>query len=387
MKITRRGFIKFLAGVAATLGITKLELNRLAQLMSKPGYMGAPNFLWLQGQSCGGCITSFLNLYLSGDQDEPPLDLDTIGFPDILESESTLESLGGAPNSTTVEDVLLDIINLQYMNVSMSASGELASSVLKSYLDTAFPPYFTLIIEGAIPSSDFYCTIGEYQGDILGIREVLLDLIPKSLAVIAFGNCASFGNVPAANNVKHRPSEGKFESTNAIGVRQFMTENNLTTSLGGTTPINLTVCPGHPEALLLTIIDYLLYLRGTYTLNQMQANLDSFGRPKKSLYLDYNLYERTLHIDCPRAEQYAQGFFARRFGDTRGQEYGKAPCLWKLGCQGMEARTPCHTLGWNRQHTSNPYSKGGTNISCILVGMPCVGCGERGWPDTLGTSY
>ena len=395
MKITRRQFLKYVAGTAAALGLTELQLSQLSQVLARPNALNGPNVLWIQGQTCGGCITAFANVFVGVDQDESPLDLDAAGYSDILSIEPTVETLAGSnptgQGSTTVEDVLIDIINLQYMNVVMAPDGELASSVLDYYKDdyTAAGDFTdpVIIVEGAIPSDDFYCGIGEYQGDYIGMREFLQAVIPKSAAVIAYGNCASFGNVPGANNAKYDAITRRYESSNSIGVEKFMSDNNLSTATGLSVPINITCCPGHPEALLLTVVDYLLVVAGTYTLSQFLANLDDFHRPKSSLYLGYNLYNASLHSNCPRQDAYANGLFSRRFGDTRGQYYGKPPCLWKLGCQGQDVRTPCHTLGWSRQHASNPYSTGGTNVSCIHVGMPCVGCGERGWPDTLGTNY
>jgi hydrogenase small subunit len=404
VRITRRQFLKFLAGTAATLGLTEAQLAQISEVLARPNALNGPNVLWIQGQTCGGCITAFADVYVSPDQDESPLDLDTYGYSDILSAESALETLGGASNSTTVEDVLLDIINLQYMNVVMAPSGEVAASVLdhyqKTYTATSNFSDPVLIVEGSIPykhgsgaanddDDDFYCGIGEYSNDSIGMREFLRAMIPKSAVVIAYGNCASFGNVPGANNVKYDSSSDKYESTNAIGVEQFMSNESLSTSTGLSFPINITCCPGHPEALLLLVVDYLVYLAtesvpvSTYAANY----LDSFHRPKQSVHLGYNLYNTPLHLNCPRNSQYGQNLFARRFGDTRGQVYGKPPCLWKLGCQGQDVRTPCHTLGWSRQHASNPYSTGGTNISCIHAGMPCVGCGERGFPDTLRTEY
>lgn len=388
MRISRRQFLKFLAGSAAALGLTKFQLAQLSKVLGRPNVLGGPNVIWVQGQTCGGCITAFAGVYYGDDINA------ALGYDDILDSdvEDAIENLGGAPDSTTIEDVLLDIINLQYMNVVMAPSGEVAASVLDYYKDDySANGDFTdpvLIVEGAIPSNDFYCGIGEYSGDYIGMREFLTAVIPKSAAVIAYGNCASFGNVPGANNAKYEASTGKYESTNAIGVEKFMSDNSLQTSTGLSVPVNITCCPGHPEALLLTVVDYLLVVAGTYTLSQFLNNLDDFYRPKTSLYLSgLNLYEIPIHLQCPRNSQYGENLFARRFGDTRGQYYGKAPCLWKLGCQGQDVRTPCHTLGWNCQEAGNPYSTGGTNISCIHTGMPCVGCGERGFPDTLRTEY
>jgi Ni,Fe-hydrogenase I small subunit len=395
VRITRRQFLKFLAGTAAALGLSEVQLAQISEVLARPHALNGPNVLWIQGQTCGGCITAFAGVFYPDD-----INAD-LGYSDILNpvAEDYIENLAQANDSTTVEDVLLDIINLQYMNVVMAPSGELASSVFDYYMNsyTARGDFSdpVIIVEGAIPSDDFYCGIGEYGGNYLGMRNVLETLIPKSAAVIAYGNCASFGNVPAATNAKY--DSGKYESTNAVGVKQFMQDRAtpLQTSTGLGVPVNITCCPGHPEALLLTVVDYLLVVAGSYTLSDFLSNLDTFQRPKKSLYLYnsgaqfpvYNLYETPIHLNCPRNSQYGENLFARKFGDTRGQDYGKPPCLWKLGCQGQDVRTPCHSLGWNRQHAGNPYSTGGTNISCIHTGMPCVGCGERGFPDTLRTEY
>jgi Ni,Fe-hydrogenase I small subunit len=395
VRITRRQFLKFLGGTAAALGISQVEWSQIAQILARPNILNGANVLWVQGQTCGGCITAFADVYYGGvDQDDVSA---LSSYTDILTDsvEDFIQNYAGAGESITVEDVLLDVINLQYMNVVMAPAGDAASSVLYKYMyDTSYPS-FVLIVEGAIPNpngmgsitnGDDFCGIGHYspQNQDLGMVTAMERLIARASAVIAYGNCASFGNVPGATNAKYDSATKKYEHTDASGVFGFIDRKwpGDPNNYKGRT-INITCCPGHPEALLLTVVDYLVNQSG------LLGNLDTFHRPKSSLTVPHNLFEKTLHNDCPRLAQYGQGFFASKFGDTRGQAYGKPPCLWKLGCQGQDVRTPCHTIGWSRQHADNPYKStdGGTNISCIHAGMPCVGCGERGFPETLRTEY
>lgn len=373
MRITRRQFIKYVSATAAALGLSQANVEQIIKAVANPN--GA-KVIWLSGQACGGCIEAASNMFFSevdladGDGDNV---YDNLGIAQV-------KALFGDPDlvsSTTVEDVLIDVIDLKLMPVIDNPSGDLWTSVLKRYMKQgATNPYggdlrdgnFVVVVEGSVPSdlnlsNTDYCIIAhDYdQNKVLGLGEALVGLCDNSdgngaAAVIAYGTCAAYGNIPAARNVKYDPATDKWESSNAMGVSAYLQSKGLSTPV-----VNVPLCPGHPEAFALTIVDYLTYGAGAVV-----GNLDSYGRPKKSLAFGFDIFSHTLHQDCPRLSRYYAGVFSGRFGDSR------QGCLQKLGCQGQWTNTPCHTLGWNRQYSGT---------SCIKAGMPCVGCAEHGFPD------
>lgn len=392
MRITRRQFIKYVSATAAALGVSQTSIERVVQAIANPA--AAIDVVWLSGQACGGCIEAASNMFIGG-VDVADQNGDNVydAIP-IAQVKSLFAYDPQLANSTTVEDVIINTLDLKLMNVINSPSGDLYTSYLKRYYPggnlrgTGTP--FVVVVEGSVPRDLLpsesqngkvdYCGIAADYDDPdykpIGIGRALQELCSganAAAAVIAYGTCATFGNIPAARNVKYRPASNQYEHTSAMGVQTYLRSKNINTPV-----VNISVCPGHPEALALTVVDAL-----TSGIPAVAANLDSYGRPRRSLAFPYiNLYNRTLHIDCPRLPAYNAGVYSRYFGDTRrvtvnGISY--QPCLWQRGCQGPMTSTPCHTLNWNRQFS---------NTNCVSAGIPCVGCGEAGFPDeTLRYTY
>lgn len=381
MRITRRQFIKYVSAMGAALGLSQATIDKVIEAVARPGGL---KVVWLSGQACGGCIEAASNMFI-GEADVADADgndvYDNTGIAQVkaLFEDPYLDkspfSNGDLSSSTTVEDVLIDVIDLKLMPVIDTPSGDLWTSVLKKYMDGDYSGQFVFVVEGSIPidlNMDHvdYCIIADKYWDghkVLGLGEAVYKLATSggALAGIAYGTCATFGNIPAAKNRKYIPGNPpKYEHTFAMGVDKYLKSKGVTNF----PVVNIPNCPGHPEALALTVVDVL-----TFGLNAVIGNLDKYGRPKRSLVFGFPIYSNTLHQDCPRLMKYYKKIFSGRFGDT------KAGCLELLGCQGQWVNTPCHTLGWNRQ-----YSK----TSCIKAGMPCTGCSEPGFPDrTLTVKY
>lgn len=369
MRITRRQFIQYVTATAAALGISQTTVDRVVEAIARPG---APKVIWLSGQACGGCIEAASDMFI-GEADVTDANGDNVYDHIGVAQVKALFSDPQLASSTTVEDVIIDVIDLKLMNVINTPSGDLYTSYLKRFFSGGDlrDGNFVVVVEGSIPkdlnmTNVDYCGIAhDYStGNWIGIGKALQELCfgsNKAAAVIAYGTCAAYGNIPAARNVKYQPATQKYEHTFAMGVGTYL--DSKVGSLGSHSPVvNIPVCPGHPEALALTVVDYLTYGLSSAFL----ANLDSYGRPKKSLAFGFNLYGRPLHQDCPRLQKYANGLYSTKFGDpVQG-------CLINLGCQGQWTYTPCHTLKWNRQYSQT---------NCISAGIPCVGCGEKGFPD------
>lgn len=368
MRITRRQFIKYVSATAAALGVSQTTIERVAQSLA---YEGGLKVVWLQGQACGGCIEAASNMFISEADVADSNGDDVYDNTGIAQVKALLEP--GIASTTTVEDVIIDVIDLQLMNVINSPSGDLYTSVLKRYMPTdatnnpdggdLTSGTYVVVMEGSVPSDlnmnnvDYSIAASNYDtGNVIGIGEALSETAKNAAAVIAYGTCAAFGNIPAARNLKYDAATDKYEHTFAMGTSTYLQSKNISTPV-----VNVPVCPGHPEAFALVIVDAILQGVGA-----VAGNLDSYARPKSSLTYGFNLYGRTLHSDCSRLSDYYKGVFSGSFGSTR------QGCLQNLGCQGQFTSTPCHTLNWNRQHS---------NTNCISAGIPCVGCGEHGFPD------
>jgi len=147
----------------------------------------APTVVWISGAACTGCTMSLLNSVFY----------------------------------TTVDDLLLNRINLAYLDTAMATAGAYVNGVqapgdsnsLKVvqdiYAGAATTANYVLVVEGAIPCADptgvnasagDYCRIGSLTG--VGANETMLynvrALASRAIAVLAVGTCSSFGGIPGA---------------------------------------------------------------------------------------------------------------------------------------------------------------------------------------------
>jgi hydrogenase small subunit len=302
--VTRREFVQMCGGLVALMGLHRLppvagwpaeaarrdDLARaVAQaLAQKP----RTPVLWLAGQDCAGC------------------------------TESVLRSRDPA-----VLAVVLDVLALEYQETIMAAAGSAAEERRRAVM-AQFPGQYVLVVEGAIPDEGGYCAIG---GQAIG--DMVREAAAGAAFIVATGNCASFGGLPAA-----RP--------NPTGARA------LRDVLPGRTVINIPGCPAIPEVTAGTLAQLAL-------LGQAPA-LDDLGRPLA-------FYGETVHDGCPRRPHFRNREFAKSFDDA-GARAGW--CLYELGCRGPDTYNACSQRGWG-QGLSSP----------VRAGHPCLGCSEPGFWD------
>ena len=83
---------------------------------------------------------------------------------------------------------------------------------------------------------------------------------------------------------------------------------------------------------------------------------------------------------------------------------GGSGCLQLLGCKGPSTNSLCPSHGWNAQNPHNDssweygvnttthtgdYGAGGigkgpaVGTFCVAAGHPCMGCTEKGYPDSF----
>ena len=193
-----------------------------------------------------------------------------------------------------------------------------------------------LVVEGAVTSDKRFHKIGDYS--VAQILEILKD---RTDYIIAAGNCASFGNIPAT--FSHNPDvtglQFKFVQKGGFFHSDFKTRS-------GYPVINIPGCPMHPAWFTQTI---------TALLEGKKVILDQFNRPKE-------LFMYLPHDGCTRNEYFEWKVESEEFGHKEG-------CLfYNLGCRGPMTHAPCNKILWNRISSKT------------RAGMPCIGCTEFNFP-------
>ena len=129
--VTRRYFLKTVAGAAAGIGVSQVVNPALVKALEK-GLKRHP-VLWIQGQGCTGCSVSLLNSV------EP-----------------------------TIAKVLLDVISLQFHPTIMASEGNTAMENCYE-IATKYKGKFSLVVEGAIPTAadGKYCICGWSSSNVM----------------------------------------------------------------------------------------------------------------------------------------------------------------------------------------------------------------------------
>jgi hydrogenase small subunit len=310
--ISRRDFLKFCGLAAGAIGLNALPPLESSEL---PAYLAKPNtqavklvakaletkprlpVIWLELQDCAGC------------------------------SEALTRS-----QSPTLVDLVLSKITVEYHETLSAAAGfqveEAKQAAMKKYAGQ-----YILVVEGSVSPKDdgIYCTIGGRSS-----LDILREAAAGAAAVIATGNCSSFGGLPRANP----------NPTGAVSVAEIIKDKQV---------VNISGCPAIPEVFTGTLAHFLVF--GSL------PELDKLQRPK-------TFYGVTIHDRCLRRPFYDAGKFANSFDDEGAR---KGYCLYKLGCKGPTTYNSCATLKWS----------GGLSFP-IQSGHPCLGCSEPNFWDGGG---
>jgi hydrogenase small subunit len=281
------------------------------------------------------------------------------------------------PAATTVDDVVVDFIDLQYQQTVMTAAGDLAAQHLKSFYPgdpLAIPPIppgsnagraFVLIVEGTILANEFATMAYDRTvGDEIPVGEAVANLAASAdcLAVIALGQCAAFGNWPAARNQKASGTD--YARTQGLPVTSFLATRGISKTV-----VNLSGCPPQPEVFLLTVADF---LTGSLTFIN-----DGTNRP--SPYYDHTLHWANGYaVDDPAFQGCPRFYDYKGWDPVTGQDRppkfatkrGDDGCLIMIGCKGPSTKTPCTV-----------YQYLGKRSFCTKSSTPCQGCHEKGYPD------
>ncbi len=301
--VTRRSFLTFCASMAAVisaggLAAGKAEAAVSAEVIAETlSAIKKPVVVWLQLQECTGCMESVIR---SGD--------------------------------TTVEELILNLVSMDYNELLMAAAGTAADDALK----TANAQPHILVVNGSIPLAEngAYTTIAGRSAE-----SILRESAENATAIFAVGACAHWGSVQAS-----RPNP-----TGAVGVESIITDKPV---------INVAGCPPIGEVITASLV-YALTFGGP-------PPTDSLGRPLFA-------YGNRIHDFCPRRAHFDAGEFVIQFDDAAARN---GDCLYEVGCRGPETFSPCPIIQWNL-HADWP----------IGVGHPCIGCTEPQFYDRFTPFY
>ncbi|MGK0619856.1 hydrogenase small subunit [Meiothermus cerbereus] len=301
---SRRDFVKWAAMMTATLGLPPSFTGRVARAAE-----AAPRLpvIWQELQSCTG------------------------------NSEALLRSANPG-----VEDIILDLLSLEYSEVLMAAAGDQAEAVLEESIKK-YKGQYIVVFEGSLPLAQdgIFLTIG-HKGE--RGTELVKRIARDAKYVINAGTCAAYGGIPMA-----QPNP-----TGATGIKPFLRANNIHTPV-----INLPACPVSPTNIVGTILELVMFGR--------VPQLDAYDRPIWA-------YGTRIHDKCERRGNFDAGEFVQSWADLEGLKQGY--CLYKVGCKGPFTYNNCGVVRYN-QGTSWP----------IMAGHGCVGCAEPNFWDTMTPFY
>jgi quinone-reactive Ni/Fe-hydrogenase small subunit len=237
-----------------------------------------------------------------------------------------------------VDELLLDLISLEYSEVLMAPSGFQAIQVLEDAIER-YDGQYIAVFEGSVPlaSNGNYLTIGGHPEKG---TEIVEHISTHAAAIIAAGTCAAYGGIPAA-----RPNP-----TGAVGIADFLASKRIRTPV-----VNLPACPVSSTNIVGTILEFVMFGR--------LPSLDAYGRPLWA-------YRQRIHDKCERRGHFEAGEFVEGWSDINGLKDGL--CLFKVGCKGPMTYDNCGVVRYNDGSTWP-----------IMAGHGCIGCSEPNFWDAL----
>ena len=376
VRITRREFLKYCSVAAGALGLSASTLMKVENVLANPS---APTVVWIAGAACTGCTMSLLN---------------TVFY-------------------TTIDDLLLNKINLAYLDTAMATAGSYIDGVqyaganaLQAAQDAYNAGGYVLVVEGAIQTgtptggaAGEYCRIGKLVpgSDVDTMQDVTAAFAQKALAILCVGTCSSFGGIPGARgNVTGAKGvcfsgtkPGGAIETNATNVR-----NRAAGSIAAKT-INISGCPPHPDWIVGTIAHIL----------DTNITLPEVNRDYQPVDYGYREYQCNAG-PCPwrfnntqlrnnsnsgtdNSTGFTQPDWNRRYpeGNSRALGVNKwtgtdLGCLGILGCKGRKTKADCSRRRWNADAAEN------YGVSwCVGSRSGCKGCTSPAFPDKVGKFF
>ena len=265
------------------------------------------NVLWLQGGACSGNTMSFLNA------EEPSVcDLITDFGINVLWHPSLGMELGEA-----LQRLLRNCI-----------SGETPLDIL----------VFEVSVVNAPNGTGAWNRLADRP-----MKDWLQDLAGVAKFVVAVGDCATWGGIPAT-----APNPSESEGLQFLKRKAGGFLGNEYKSQAGFPVINIPGCPAHPDWMT-----QILVAIATGRLDDI--SLDEFNRPQ-------TFFKSFTQTGCTRNIHFAYKASSDEFSQRSG-------CLYyDLGCRGPMTHSSCNRILWNRVSSKT------------RAGMPCLGCTEPEFP-------
>lgn len=293
--VSRREFMKFCTAIAVAMGMGPAFAPKVAEALTSKH---RPSVVYLHCAECTGC------------------------------SEAVLRT-----TQPYIDELILDVISLDYHETIMAAAGEKAEEALHEAVSHG---NYVAVVEGAIPTIEDGAW-GKVAGKTM--KEICEEILPGAAGIINIGACSSFGGVQAA-----APNPSK-----AVSVTDHFPE------LKGKI-INIPGCPPNPINFVGAVVHFLT--KGV-------PEMDSYNRPNI-------FYGETVHDNCPRLKYFDNDQLAESFSS---EEAKKGYCLYALGCKGPYTYNNCPTAKFNQ--TNWP----------VEAGHPCIACSEPNFWDDYSPFY
>jgi quinone-reactive Ni/Fe-hydrogenase small subunit len=289
----RREFMKWVSATTAMLMLPPMFAPLVAEAVE---LMNRAPVIWMELQDCAG------------------------------NSEAILRSDG-----PKIDEIILDIISLEFHETLMAASGHQAEKQLEEAMEH-FKGKYLLFVEGSVPvgAGREWCTMGASGENYI---DHLTRVAKDAAAIVAVGTCATFGGIPAASP----------NPTGAVGVMDV---------IKGKPIINIPACPANP----VNIVGVILH----YVMTGQVPELDSLLRPKFA-------FGYRIHDNCERRAHFDAGEYVEEWGDEGAKNNF---CLYKVGCKGPMTFNNCSIVRYNE----------GVNWP-VGVGRGCIGCSEPDFWD------
>jgi hydrogenase small subunit len=276
--------------------------------------------VWFQGGACSGNTMSFINAA------EP-----------------------------SVVDLIVDFgLDIVYHPTLSTVKGQQARDMFAQYAkgekELDIFVYEGTVMEGPEGSGRYDMFAGR------PMKDWVAEIAPKAGIVVAIGDCATWGGLPA---VPPNPTNSRGLQFDRGGVKGGFLGADFTSKLG-LPVINIPGCPAHPDWISQIIVALAAGRVG-------DLSFDELNRPK-------TFFTTFTQTGCTRVQYYTY----KQDPPSFGQGMRKGCLFYEFGCRGPLTHSPCNRILWNRQSSKT------------RAGMPCTGCTEPGYPHgdlELGTVF
>ena len=266
--------------------------------------------LWFQGGACSGNTMSFLNA-----------------------AEPTVVDL--------IVDFGLDVVyHPTLSNLLGQQAQDLFWACAKGEREIDIFVFEGTVIKGPDGSGRFDMFAGR------PMKDWVADIAPKAGLVVAIGDCATWGGLPA---VPPNPSDSVGLQFDRKSERGGFLGADFTSKLG-LPVINIPGCPAHPDWISQILVALAAGRVGDLALDELQ-------RPS-------TFFTTFTQTGCTRV----QFFNYKQDPPSFGQGMRTGCLFYEFGCRGPMTHSSCNRILWNRQSSKT------------RAGMPCTGCTEPGYP-------